>query len=94
MIPLRILRGYWGPSWSFNEDQLGWRYDNLPRTGQASDTFLALLFSSVMAEAQIEYVCQGLPDSATRSRLARHSTIRLWFFEAVLRTSSSRQGGP
>jgi perosamine synthetase len=44
----------------FYQEQFGWRRGDLPRTERAGDTFLALPFSSVMTEAQVDYVCEHL----------------------------------
>jgi perosamine synthetase len=40
--------------------QFGWRRGDLPATEKAGDTFLALPFSGVMSEAQVDYVCEQL----------------------------------
>lgn len=40
--------------------EMGWSRGDLPRTEQAGDTFLALPFSSMMSEAQVDYVCEHL----------------------------------
>ncbi|MDQ3928923.1 MAG: DegT/DnrJ/EryC1/StrS family aminotransferase [Chloroflexota bacterium] len=42
----------------FYQDKFGWRRGDLPNTEKAGDTFLALPFSSVMTEEQVEYVCE------------------------------------
>jgi len=39
---------------------LGWKPGDLPITEHAGDTFLALPFSGVMSEEQVDYVCQAL----------------------------------
>lgn len=44
----------------FYMEQFGWRPGDLPHTEQAGNSFLALPFSSVMTEAEVEYVCQHL----------------------------------
>lgn len=43
--------------------QFGWQRGDLPNTEHAGDTFLALPFSGVMTEAQVDYVCQHLRQS-------------------------------
>ncbi len=42
----------------FYQERYGWRRGDLPRTEQAGDTFLALPFSGIMTEEQVDYVCQ------------------------------------
>jgi dTDP-4-amino-4,6-dideoxygalactose transaminase len=44
----------------FYREKFGWQRGDLPQTERAGDTFLALPFSGVMTEAQVEYVCQHL----------------------------------
>ncbi|MBZ0297949.1 MAG: DegT/DnrJ/EryC1/StrS family aminotransferase [Anaerolineae bacterium] len=44
----------------FYQEKFGWRRGDLPNTEKAGDSFLALPFSSVMSEAQVDYVCQTL----------------------------------
>lgn len=44
----------------FYREQFGWQRGDLPHTEKAGDTFLALPFSGVMTEAQVEYVCTQL----------------------------------
>lgn len=44
----------------FYQERFGWRRGDLPNTELAGDTFLALPFSGVMTEAQVDYVCQQL----------------------------------
>jgi len=44
----------------FYQQQFGWKRGDLPHTEQAGDTFLALPFSGVMAEEQVDYVCDQL----------------------------------
>jgi dTDP-4-amino-4,6-dideoxygalactose transaminase len=44
----------------FYHEQFGWTRGDLPYTEKAGDTFLALPFSSVMTEEQVEYVCAEL----------------------------------
>lgn len=52
-------------------ERFGWKRGDLPHTEWAGDSFLALPFSSVMTEAEVEYVCQHLrqaiPNSADGS---------------------------
>jgi len=40
--------------------QMGWRRGDLPETEKAGDTSLALPFSGVMTEDEVDYVCQRL----------------------------------
>lgn len=47
-------------------DKFGWQRGDLPHTEKAGDTFLALPFSSVMTEQQVEYVCEHLRQICTR----------------------------
>ncbi len=42
------------------QERFGWSRGDLPQTEKAGDTFLALPFSGVMSEAQVDYVCQHL----------------------------------
>lgn len=44
----------------FYQEKFGWKRGDLPNTELAGNTFLALPFSSVMTEAQVEYVCDVL----------------------------------
>ncbi|MCZ7545731.1 MAG: DegT/DnrJ/EryC1/StrS family aminotransferase [Anaerolineae bacterium] len=44
----------------FYQERFGWKRGDLPHTEKAGDTFLALPFSSVMAEAQVDHVCAAL----------------------------------
>ena len=44
----------------FYQQQFGWGTGDLPHTEEAGNTFLALPFSGVMTEAQVDYVCQQL----------------------------------
>lgn len=44
----------------FYQQQFGWRRGDLPHTEKAGDTFLALPFSGIMSEEQVDYVCQHL----------------------------------
>lgn len=44
----------------FYQEQFGWQRGDLPNTEKAGDTFLALPFSGVMTEEQVEYVCVQL----------------------------------
>jgi dTDP-4-amino-4,6-dideoxygalactose transaminase len=50
----------------FYRERFGWRRGDLPCTELAGDTFLALPFSSVMQEAQVDYVCKRLKLSLER----------------------------
>lgn len=40
--------------------QMGWKRGDLPHTERLGDTSLALPFSSVMSETQVDYVCEQL----------------------------------
>ncbi len=44
----------------FYQRQFGWKRGDLPHTEKAGDTFLALPFSGVMTEEQVDYVCDQL----------------------------------
>lgn len=44
----------------FYQEQFGWQRGDLPNTEEAGDTFLALPFSGVMTEDQVDYVCEQL----------------------------------
>ena len=44
----------------FYREQYGWQRGDLPHTERAGDTFLALPFSGVMTEEQVDYVCEQL----------------------------------
>lgn len=44
----------------FYQEQFGWQRGDLPKTEKAGDTFLALPFSGVMTEEQVEYVCEQI----------------------------------
>ena len=44
----------------FYQEQFGWQRGDLPNTEKAGDSFLALPFSGVMTEEQVEYVCAQL----------------------------------
>jgi dTDP-4-amino-4,6-dideoxygalactose transaminase len=44
----------------FYRERFGYRYGHLPITERAGETFLALPFSSVMTEDQVETVCRYL----------------------------------
>lgn len=44
----------------FYQERFSWRRGDLPHTERAGDTFLALPFSSVMEEGQVDYVCRQL----------------------------------
>ena len=46
----------------FYADTFGWRRGQLPHTEAAGDTRLALPFSSVMSDAQVDAVCEALAD--------------------------------
>lgn len=53
----------------FYQQQFGWKRGDLPHTEQAGDNFLALPFSSIMTENQIDYVCEQLRDGIEVARL-------------------------
>jgi perosamine synthetase len=53
----------------FYMEKFGWRRGDLPKTECAGDTFLALPFSSVMTEEQVEYVCQALETILVHSKV-------------------------
>lgn len=57
---------------SFYRETFGWKRGDLPQTEKAGDSFLALPFSGVMTEAQVDYVCQQL-----KACISRTSRIRL-----------------
>ena len=44
----------------FYQQEFGWKRDDLPNTEKAGDTFLALPFSGVMTEEQVDYVADKL----------------------------------
>ncbi len=44
----------------FYREKFGWKAGDLPQTERAGETFLALPFSSVMTEDQVEIVCENL----------------------------------
>jgi perosamine synthetase len=44
----------------FYQQKFGWSRGDLPHTEKAGDTYLALPFSSVMTEEQVDYVCERL----------------------------------
>lgn len=44
----------------FYRERFGWKRGDLPHTENAGDTFLALPFSSVMTEEQVDVVCSQL----------------------------------
>ena len=51
----------------FYRERFGYKVGDLPQTEKAGETFLALPFSSVMTEAQVDLVCDQLRDAlATR----------------------------
>lgn len=51
----------------FYREQYGWQRGDLPHTERAGDTFLALPFSGVMTEEQVDYVCEQLRVGAVES---------------------------
>jgi dTDP-4-amino-4,6-dideoxygalactose transaminase len=50
----------------FYQERFGWRRGDLPHTERAGDTFLALPFSGVMTEAQVDYVCKQLREGVEK----------------------------
>ncbi len=48
----------------FYRERFEWSRGDLPHTEKAGDTFLALPFSSVMTEEQVEYICRHLSNHA------------------------------
>ncbi len=44
----------------FYQERFGWRRGDLPNTEKAGDTSLALPFSGIMTEDQVDYVCEHL----------------------------------
>jgi len=50
----------------FYQERFGFRRGDLPLTEKAGDTFMALPFSSVMTEEQVDYVCQQLVANVSR----------------------------
>lgn len=50
----------------FYQERFGWRRGDLPNTEKAGDTFLALPFSGVMTEQQVNYVCEKLREGVAR----------------------------
>ena len=50
----------------FYQERFGCRRGDLPLTEKAGDTFLALPFSSVMTEEQVDYVCRCLREGVER----------------------------
>lgn len=50
----------------FYRERFGWQRGDLPNTEKAGDTFLALPFSGVMTEEQVEYVCRKLREGVER----------------------------
>lgn len=45
---------------SFYQQKFGWRRGDLPLSEKAGDTFLALPFSSVMSEKEVDFICHHL----------------------------------
>jgi perosamine synthetase len=50
----------------FYRERFGWERGDLPHTENAGDNWLALPFSSVMSEAQVDYVCNKLRESVAQ----------------------------
>ncbi len=46
----------------FYQEKFGWRRGDFPYTEHAGDHYLALPFSSVMSEEEVDYVCQQLSE--------------------------------
>ena len=51
----------------FYVQRFGYRRGDFPATEEAGDTCLALPFSGVMTEAQVDYVCQVLKEAVART---------------------------
>jgi perosamine synthetase len=51
----------------FYQRKFGWMRGDLPNTEKVGDTSLALPFSSVMPEVQVDYVCQLLREGIAKS---------------------------
>ncbi len=49
----------------FYRERFGWKRGDLPHTEKAGDSFLALPFSGVMEEEQVDYVCRSLRAAVT-----------------------------
>jgi perosamine synthetase len=49
------------------QQKFGWKPGDLPKTELAGNTFLALPFSSIMTEAQVDYVCQQLEECVKKA---------------------------
>jgi dTDP-4-amino-4,6-dideoxygalactose transaminase len=62
----------------FYQQRFGWKRGDLPHTEKAGDTFLALPFSGVMTEAQVDYTCRQL-QMAVYDQLAE-PTVKHWSF--------------
>jgi dTDP-4-amino-4,6-dideoxygalactose transaminase len=60
----------------FYQDRLGWREGVLPHTEQAGRTFLALPFSSVMTEEEVDHVCLRLEESIDLSTSSVKTHVR------------------
>jgi perosamine synthetase len=54
----------------FYRERFGWNRGDLPHTEKAGDSCLAVPFSSVMTEAQVDYVCQHLRLGVAQSIMA------------------------
>jgi len=52
----------------FYQEKFGCRRGDLPQTEKAGETFLALPFSGVMTEDQVDYVCQQLSTFSKSSK--------------------------
>lgn len=56
----------------FYREKYGWKLGDLPHTEAAGESFLALPFSSVMTEDQVEIVCEQLRESI---KLAQNAAV-------------------
>jgi perosamine synthetase len=55
----------------FYQKRFGYQRGDLPNTEQAGDTFLALPFSSIMTEEQVNYVCQQIGKAVAGTQPSR-----------------------
>jgi dTDP-4-amino-4,6-dideoxygalactose transaminase len=63
----------------FYQQRFGWKRGDLPHTEKAGDTFLALPFSGIMTEAQVDYACRQL-QMAVCDQLAE-TAVKHWSFD-------------
>jgi perosamine synthetase len=59
----------------FYVQQFGWKRGDLPHTEKAGDTFLALPFSGVMTQEQVDYVCDHLRKGVEIARAVGNPSI-------------------